>query len=326
MNTCKTRIVLLALVVVALLYSPVYSSEIKTTNIYYIQSAQEYGRSGKGVWDVPGHPKRFKKGQNLKVWDLPQNDRKSLDRAFRFIKIRPGVYEIASMMSWGSRVDVAGGNTKNGTNIHLWDRNNNKYSQRYRVSYRGNGRWKFYTMRGKIICLSARESKNGSNVITWDNHNGPWTEWVLVPRNTYRAYMPAKKVVRRPATNLRISLNQALNYNQKYNTTRYFSQVNYSKFMADNRGRLLINRINQLNGSKKIMMVQRILKAVGSNRDVSSRFGIYKSLRSANLHVGNNFLLNVGKKMVRDTIDSNLRRETNGASKSYLRTIRSMFR
>jgi hypothetical protein len=326
MNFSKTKVLLLVLVAVALLYSPVYSAEIDTSKYYYIQSAQEYGRSSKGVWDVPGHPKRFKKGQNIKVWDLPQNDRRSSDRAFKFYKISAGVYEIYSRMSSRSRVDVAGGNTKNGTNIHLWDRNNNRYSQRYRVSYRGNGRWKFYTMRGKVICLSARESKNGSNVITWNNHNGPWTEWVLIPRNTYRAYMPVKKVVRRPSTILRVSLGQALNYNQSYNTTKYFSQVSFRKFNSENRGRFLTNRINRLNGSKKVMMVNRIIKAVGKNPAWSCRFGVYSSLKSANLRVGNNFILNAGKKMVRDSIDSNLRRETNGGAKVHLRAIRSMFR
>lgn len=324
MKSCKTKVFLFVLVLVALMYSPVYSYEIDTSKSYYIQSAQEYGRSGKGVWDVPGHPKRFKKGQNIKVWDLPQNDRRSPDRMYIFTKKGPGLYEISSRLSYRSRIDVAGGRKRNGTNIHLWERNNGP-AQKFRMSYRGNGRWKIYPQLGGVVCLSGRSSKNGSNVIIWNDHSGPWTEWVLIPRNTYRAYIPAKKVVRRQAANLRVSLNQALSYNQSYNTTKYFSQVNYSKFNSDNRGRLLVNRLNQLNDSKKVIMVQRIIKATGRNRDASSRFGIYRSLRSANLNVGNNFIINAGKKLVRDSIDLNLRRETNLSSKNYLRSIRSMF-
>ena len=116
MNFCKTKVLLLAIAVVAILYSPVYSNQIDTSKVYYVQSAMEYGRGMRGVWDVPGHPKRFQRGQNIKVWELPSNDRGSRDRAFRFHYVRPGVYQISSMMSSNSRVDVAGGgNTNNGS-------------------------------------------------------------------------------------------------------------------------------------------------------------------------------------------------------------------
>ena len=54
----------------------------------------------------------IKRGQNIKVWDLPTNDRRSFDRAFRFFKVRPGIYQISNLLSSKSRLDIAGARSK----------------------------------------------------------------------------------------------------------------------------------------------------------------------------------------------------------------------
>jgi hypothetical protein len=269
MNYCKTKVLFLVLVAIALFYSPVYSNEIDTSKTYYIQSAQEYGRGMRGVWDVPGNPRRYKRGQNIKVWDLPTNDRRSFDRAFRFVKVRPGVYQISNLLSSKSRLDVAGARSKNGTNIGLWDRNNNRNAQQFRVSYRGNGRWKFYTMSGRVLCLASKSSKNGSNVHIWKNHNGPWTEWVLIPRNTYRAYMPVKNNVRRPVANVRIN---GLTANIIYTDRFYNKAMNVGNLLRQRGMRIKYTKTKSNSYPGKLLYKPGYLNHARSIKNIIRRY------------------------------------------------------
>jgi hypothetical protein len=228
----KIKLLLPVIAVVALLYSPIYSNDIDTSKTYYIQTAKEYGRGIKGFWNIPGDPKRFKSGQNIKIWDLSSKERRKYDRAFRFKRVRSGVYVISCILNKNSRVDIAGRGTKNGTNIRLWNRNNNKYSQQYRIRYRGKGRWEIFTMKGKVVCIPSHSSKNGSNVSIWKYHNSSYTKWVFIPRNTYRAYIPGKKKAKRRVAKVRL---RGLTANIVYTGKLYKKAVNVG-YLLKKRG------------------------------------------------------------------------------------------
>ena len=319
-------LLLLAIALSVLASVPVLANDVDTSKAYYIQSAMEYGRSSRGVWDVPGNPKRFKSGQNIKVWDLPSHDRRSPDRLFRFTKSRGGFYEISTNLSYKSRVDVAGGKRRNGTNIHLWERNNGP-AQKFRMSYRGNGRWKIYPKLGGVICLKGKKSKNGTNVHIWNNHNGPWTEWVLIPYGTNRAFKPVKKrVVANQRMRAGLTLQKACQPKRDSITRQYFSKVDPRKFSMENKRQSLSRTLNRLNDTNRIILAKTIVHAIGMNPNSTTKMRVYYELSRSKIFKSSNFLVKMVIKQVEKEVQRNYRSERNNTVKNNLRIMLSKFK
>lgn len=158
---------------------------------FWIQSAMNYGQNGGGCWDVPGGPQSFQNGQDIKCWDIDGG----ADRKFKMVPSLkyPGYYEIQTIMP-GSRqgvIDIAGGNTGNGTNIQLWEQNGTA-AQVFKFKHLGNGKFKIYSATGMVVHLSGRKNANGTNVAIWEDHDGAWMEWYLVDPVTRQALVPTE--------------------------------------------------------------------------------------------------------------------------------------
>ncbi len=161
---------------------------------YYIQSAQTYGKSNKGYWDIPTSNPTYNKGQSLKVWSLAET---SLDRKYRFVynSYTNGTYYFTIVPAYtkGKGVlDIQGGKSDDGTNVQVWDKNNTS-AQKFYFKHVGNGHWKIYNQNGKIICLQGKSSENGTNIHLWHDHNLPTTEWVFIDTETKVPYNPEVK-------------------------------------------------------------------------------------------------------------------------------------
>ena len=164
-------------------------SVMKTGQRFIIQSAMNKGKDLGGFWDIPGHPKLIEKGANIQVWEFDGSD----DRYYTLVESpEKGYYEIHVTSSPNSRVDVAGGKTKDGTNVGVWEKNNAK-AQRFLFHHLGKGRFKIYDRNGKIVCLAGKSNKNGSNVHVWGDHDGAWTEWFLIdPTGGGKIFIPTE--------------------------------------------------------------------------------------------------------------------------------------
>jgi len=164
------------------------SSVMPTGRKFVIQSAMNYGRDNGACWDIPGSPTLISKGLNIQVWTMDEG----VDRYFTLIDSpEGGYYEISIANTSNSRVDVAGGKSKNGTNVNAWERNNGT-AQRFLFHHLGNGRFKIYDRNGKVICLAGRKNDNGTNVHIWDDHDAISVEWYLIDANTKTAFIPTR--------------------------------------------------------------------------------------------------------------------------------------
>lgn len=167
---------------------PSVGSVIPTGKKFYIQSGMNYGRDNGGYWDVPGGPSTITNGLNIQVWNLDNGH----DRMYTFIESKEkGFYEIVVGNTENMRVDVAGGNNGNGTNIAAYQSNGSN-AQRFLLQHLGNGRLKIYARNGKALCLNNRKSDNGSNVHIWDDHDGVWMEWHLIDAETKTIFVPTQ--------------------------------------------------------------------------------------------------------------------------------------
>jgi hypothetical protein len=162
-------------------------TEIPTGKKFYIQSAMNYGKNNGGYWDVPGYPKEIQKGSNIQVYDFDEGHDRTFSMHFRD---SDGYYEIKIGNTINSRIDIQGGETKNGTSVKTWTRNH-RNNQMFLFHHLGNGKFKIFDKNsGKIICLKGRSNANGTNVHIWDNHNGPSVEWYLIDANTKKPFTP----------------------------------------------------------------------------------------------------------------------------------------
>lgn len=161
-------------------------TEMPTGKPFFIQSALNFGKNNGGYWDIPGAPTTIERGSNIQVWDLDAG----IDRQFTLLKTgNSGIYEISIGNTHNVRVDIAGGNSANGTNVGVWDANGNN-AQKFMFSHLGNGRFKIYDSNGKVVCLASRSNSNGSNVHIWDDHDGGWMEWYLIDATTKQPFIP----------------------------------------------------------------------------------------------------------------------------------------
>ncbi|MDP1994151.1 MAG: hypothetical protein Q8K40_02785, partial [Ignavibacteria bacterium] len=70
----------------------IFAQEIPEDQWFWIQSAQEVGKTTNGCWDVPGYPKTIKEGekQNVTVYTIDNGP----DRLYKFEQIDENEYKI----------------------------------------------------------------------------------------------------------------------------------------------------------------------------------------------------------------------------------------
>jgi len=292
--------------------TPYYDEEMPY-GPFYIQSAQEFTKSWKGCWDVPGNPKNFKKGQNINVWHITKQDSIRDDRQFYIRSMSGGTYDFGSMLPpRKNRVDVAGGKTANGTNVLLWS-SNGGMNQRFRLKHMGKGRWKIYTMTGKVLCLAGRSSKNGTNVHIWDDHNGPWCEWVFIDVKTRSQFIPKPPIT--------VSLKEACTDTNGNRGRRYFGAASAKKIRRDNAATSIHDTVNAM-GDDRVAAIQNITLAARDNKKSSVRMLVYEELSLVDTSKAKkSFALRLQMKMVKETIEATAKHETDNLAKKYLNTL-----
>ena len=157
-------------------------------NRFIIQSANNYGKDNGGFWDIPGNNEP-QKGDNIQVWDLGNV---ASDRIYSVMEAQnKGYYNIfvGTNTDLDLVIDLAENGYKNGTNIGVWESENNA-AQNFYFKHLGNGKFNIFNENGKVICLNNGSSNNGSNIITWVEHGVESAEWYLLDIETKKAFIP----------------------------------------------------------------------------------------------------------------------------------------
>lgn len=95
--------------------------------------------------------------------------------------IAPGVYTVAAKNDSEKNIDISGGNSRNGTNIQLWERNG-EWPQRWQLAY--DAKTSTYTFTnpasGRLLDLSAANTAIGTNIQIWQNTYACAQRWKIV--------------------------------------------------------------------------------------------------------------------------------------------------
>ena len=158
--------------------------------VFYIQSAQEYGKSDRGYWDIPGGEENIREDAQIKVWAIADAAR---DRRYVIENSPTAGFVKIHIDGIAGYLDIPGGDNSNGAKLKIFNKNNG-WNQNFSFKYLGNGRFKIYSQNGKSVCLGGRNSQNGSELVMWDDHDGPWMEWVLISVKTKKPLLLEDKL------------------------------------------------------------------------------------------------------------------------------------
>lgn len=164
--------------------APVKGTKINISK-FKIQSAMCYGRNTRGFWDIPGGVKEFRLGQEFQVWNIDNGP----DREYTVKKKKNSSYYQIKVATYNNAyLDLANGNTTNGTKLLIW-KPNNTGAQNYYFEHLGNGRFKIHHESNKVIALAGANDANGTKIQIWDDHNAIQCEWYLIKPDG-KAYIP----------------------------------------------------------------------------------------------------------------------------------------
>lgn len=149
----------------------------KSGNFYYLIT-----KSGKYVDLYYGD---ISNGNNIQ----PYNFNGGNGQRFNFLKtadgisnrvLEDGIYRIASALDMNMFVDVYGGYSNNGTNIHLWYRNSGN-GQKYKITYLSNGYYKISTLLDmeKVFDVDYGSTQNGANLSIFSDSNSINQQWII---------------------------------------------------------------------------------------------------------------------------------------------------
>ncbi len=95
--------------------------------------------------------------------------------------IETGVYTITTKKDDEKKIDIAGGNSKNGTNVQLWEANG-EWPQRWVADY--DDATGLYTLTnpasGQLLDVSGASTRIGTNIQIWQNTNACAQKWKIV--------------------------------------------------------------------------------------------------------------------------------------------------
>ncbi len=130
-------------------------------------------------WDVSGRGSSTNKnGVNVQMWSMDSGQ----DRLVKFIPAGGELFFI-EFQNGGRVLDVSGGNTLNGTNIQIWEKNGSDAQKFALVPI--EGKKDVYAIinvnSGKAVDGEGDINKNGANIHLWEHDKGNKTQhWQLV--------------------------------------------------------------------------------------------------------------------------------------------------
>jgi hypothetical protein len=92
---------------------------------FFIQSAQEYGRSNKGFWDIPGGEDKIKEGADIQVYELSD---KAKDRRYMIENSPKAGFVRIHIEGVAGYLDISSKKNNNGQNYLV---SNNDWNQNY---------------------------------------------------------------------------------------------------------------------------------------------------------------------------------------------------
>ena len=132
-------------------------------------------------WDIAGYGKAEtnKKGGNLQLWTMDNGE----DRKVKFISAGNGSYFI-EFQNGGKVLDVSGGETDRGVNLHIWEKHGKENQKFMVVPVIGKeNTYSFINIKsGKAIdAAGGKTGENGTNLHTWDfSADNKAQHWQLV--------------------------------------------------------------------------------------------------------------------------------------------------
>jgi len=275
---------------------------------FYIQSAKEYGKSWKGVWDVSGHPRKFKNGQKIQVWVMHTRDKRDKDRQFYFRHLHGDWYTIKSALRGSHALDVSGGNFRNGTPVQLYSRNNS-ISQKFKMKYLGRGRWKIFTKRNFVLSLGRKGSRNGSKVQLSRSSYSSSAQWMLIQPGAKRAFSPRvsssssnKPNVSKGAT---VPLKKVLMGRSTYQIEKYFKTCTSGQINQEKES--FMKYLNGLNDTKRFTKLISVMKGAMKNPSRSATAVTYFTISQLNLK-SSGFLAGMAKGLFKSEVNKALRK------------------
>jgi len=287
---------------------------IPSNKSFWIQSAKEYGRSSKGVWDIPGHPRKFKLGQKIQVWKIKTKNNRDRDRRFYFKHISGDWYRIESALSGRHALAVSGGRFNNGSRIELWSRNSH-IGQKFRMKYLGRGKWKIYTSRNYVVCLDNRTSKNGTKVHLWKDHNGPWMEWLLVNPRTKKHFTPT--VNKSSNTSSKLSLKESSKTNKLMK--QFFRTCSYNQFRKGSK--YFIKSLNEDSEAKRFIILADIIKATSQNPDFHVRNIVFLTINYKVKLKSSGFLSKMSQTLLKTAVKKAIENEKKSTVRNRIYSI-----
>ena len=167
----------------------IVAQEIPEDQWFWIQSAQEVGKTTNGCWDVPGYPKTIKEGekQNVTVYTIDNGS----DRLYKFEQIDENEYKILPKLGGDDFcVQIEPASKKNSINLLITDTDEEETLENFVFTHKGNGVWKIHSLDGRVVCLAGKSSANKTNIQLTNEQAGAWTEWALIDPNTKRRFIP----------------------------------------------------------------------------------------------------------------------------------------
>jgi len=320
MRHFRTRILFSALTVVLVTASPLFSRPPRA-DTYYIQSASEFGRSMKGFFDIKGTPNRFKKGQNVCLWELTKSDARNKDRQFWIYDDGRYQKRLRCKLNGNGFVNVDGGRNRNGTNIELWSKKTSSgkapaqlFKLKWVKEVRGFGKWKIYTSDGKIVCPEGSPSRNGTNVHIWDDSFGSRNEWVLISIDHLDKVFEGVRT--------RNDLARACWKNNKYRG--YFSKTNHYILKFHNHNNKMKELLTSQKPADMYDSITGIVKAASKNQDSSARSYIYENLAKINYSsIKGDIHAVVRKNILKRYVNRLIKKEKSSYAKSYLKQFKT---
>ena len=90
-------------------------------------------------------------------------------------------YTLASQLNTSKLVEVDGGKTANGANIHLWAKKTSAKEQQFKAKQNSDGSWTFTNVKtGKVLDVAGNGSANGTNVNQYSSNGTSAQKWCVI--------------------------------------------------------------------------------------------------------------------------------------------------
>ena len=151
-----------------------YPNKIKKESIVITKKTRNYTKANLGE-SFTAKITNINSGKNLSIYEprnvIQYHDSTSKAQQWKFVRQSDGSYMIQNV-KYGKYLDVSGGSSKSGTNVHIWDKLNNS-AQRWFIYENYDG----YVLRPAcsstcVLDVYDASKKDEANVQIWTYHGG----------------------------------------------------------------------------------------------------------------------------------------------------------